>query len=145
MSLDIRKLQTLYRDDALARAIFDTLAEEGAAQVPQVAELTGECENVKEFARLDERGRAQAIVRAFKAMAKTGCGTFIAGREGDGSSRMSWELEPEEIYAFATGAGEALVEVEVGTVPEQGPPARRGGRAARRPAVRRVRAHGVLP
>ena len=105
MSLDLRKLQTLYNSDALARAILDTLKEEGAAQVPQVAELTGDCDNVKECAHLDESGRAQAVVRALKSIAKTGCGTFIGGREGDGSSRMSWDLEPEEIYAFATGGG----------------------------------------
>ena len=74
---------------------------------------------MKAFVLLDERRRAQAVVQAFKAIEKTGCGTFIAGREG-ARSRMSWDLEPEEIYAFATGGGEALVELEVATLPEKG-------------------------
>ena len=127
MSLDVRKLQNLYKSDALSRAILDTLKEEGAAQVPELTELAGDLENVEEFARLDERERARAMIRTFKAIEKTGCGTFIAGRQGVGS-RMSWDLEPEEIYAFATGGGEALVELEVATLPERAPgssPARR--------------------
>jgi len=51
----------------------------------------------------------------------------VARRERN-KSRMSWELEPEETYALATGCGEALVEVEVATLPELGPvrPAGRG-------------------
>jgi hypothetical protein len=60
------------------------------------------------------------IVRALKALHKTGCGTFITGREGE-KSRMSWELEPEEIYAFATGGGAALVELEVAALPDHIP------------------------
>ena len=129
MSLDVRKLQNLYKSDALSRAILDTLKEEGAAQVPELTELAGDLENVEEFARLDERERARAMIRTFKAIEKTGCGTFIAGREG-AASRMSWDLEPEEIYAFATGGGEALVEVEVATLPDPAS-ARRAGRVRR--------------
>ena len=123
MSLDVRKLQNLYKSDAFSRAILDTLKEEGAAQVPELAELAGDFENVEEFARLDERGRARAMIRTFKAIEKTGCGTFIAGRRG-AASRMSWDLEPGEIYAFATGGGEALIELEVATLPEHAPPRR---------------------
>lgn len=120
MSLNIRKLRSLYRSDAVSRAIIDTLKEEGASQVPEVTELGGGYVNVPAFAGLDERERVRAIIKALKAIQKTGCGTFITGRNGS-NSRMSWDLEPEEIYAFATGGGEALVELEVATLPESGP------------------------
>lgn len=132
MSLDIRKLQKLYESDAVSRAIIDTLEEEGASQTPEVTEFGGGYVNVPAFEGLDEKKRALAIIKALKAIEKTGCGTFIAGRDGK-SSRMSWDLEPEEIYAFATGGGEPLVEVEVATLPARGPAPRR---AKRRPRAR---------
>ena len=117
MSLDIQKLRNLYKSDAVSRAIIDTLNEEGASQYPTVTEFGGGFLNGTSFAPLDERKRALEIVKALKAIEKTGCGTFITGREGNPSS-MSWDLEPEEIYAFATGGGEPLVEHEVATLPE---------------------------
>lgn len=48
MSLDIQKLQNLYKSDALSRAIIDTLKEEGASQVPEVTELGGGAEGTPE-------------------------------------------------------------------------------------------------
>ena len=120
MSLNIRKLQSLYKSDALSRAILDTLRVEGASQVPEVTEFGGGYVTVPAFAGLDEAKRTLAIVKALKAIEKTGCGTIITGRKGD-NSRMSWDLEPEEIYAFATGGGEPLVELEVAVLPEAAP------------------------
>ena len=134
MSLDIQKLQNLYKSDAVSRAILDTLNDEGASQYHEVTEFGGGFLNGTAFADLDEKRRAQEIIKALKAIERTGCGTFITGREGKSSS-MSWDLEPEEIYAFAIGGGEPLTEVEVATLPEP-PPARRGGRGrGQRPAA----------
>lgn len=118
MSLNIRELQSLYAGDAVARAIIDTLKEEGASQVPEVTELGGGYLMVPAFTGLDERKHMQAIIKALMAIEKTGCGTFITGRDGE-KTRMSWDLEPEEIYAFATGGGEPLVELEVATLPDR--------------------------
>lgn len=120
MSLNVRKLQSLYKSDAVSRAIIDTLREEGASQVPEVTEFGGGYVTVPAFAGLDETKRMVAIIKALKEIEKTGCGTFITGRKGD-SSRMSWDLEPEEIYAFATGGGEPLVELELVALPVIGP------------------------
>ena len=128
MSLDIRKLQNLYKSDAVSRASLDTLNEEGASQYPEVTEFGGGFLNGTAFAHLDDRKRTLEIVKALKAIERTGCGTFITGREG-ASSSMSWDLEPEEIYAFATGGGEPLVELEVATLPKSAP-ARRVGRGS---------------
>lgn len=132
MSLDVRKLQNLYKTDAISRAIIDSLALEGAAQVSEVAELGGEFENVLGFAGLDEKKRELAVIRALKAIHQTGCGTLIAGSSAR-NSRISWELEPEEIYAFATGAGQPLVEVEVATLPQLTRVQRPGPTARQRP------------
>lgn len=131
MSLNVRKLQSLYKSDALSRAIIDTLGEEGASQVPEVTEFGGGSVYVPAFAGLDERKRTLAIIKALKTIEKTGCGTFIPEGNG-GNSRMSWDLEPEEIYAFATGGGEPLVELEVATLPEHDP-VRRGRATLRFP------------
>lgn len=119
MSLDIQKLQSLYKRDALARAIIDTLEDEGASQVPEVTELGGGYVTVPAFATLDEKQCEREIIKALKAIQKTGCGTYIAAGDGK-ANRMSWDLEPQEIHAFATGGGEPLVEVEVATLPELG-------------------------
>ena len=142
MSLNIRKLQSLYKRDAVSRAILDTLREAGASQVPEVTELGDVM--VPAFARLDERKRIFAIVKALKEIEKTGCGTFIAGRKGE-SSRMSWELEPEEIYAFATGGGEPLVELEVATLPDPAPSRSRPAASLTAPRPNAGRARSPLP
>jgi hypothetical protein len=92
MPLNVRKLQSLYKSDAVSRAIIDTLREEGASQVPEVTELGGGYVNVPAFAGLDETKRTLAIVKAMKAIEKTGCGTFLTGRKGN-DGRMSWDLE----------------------------------------------------
>lgn len=119
MSLNVRKLQSLYKSDALLRAIIDTLNDEGASQVPEVTEFGGGSVMVPAFEGLDEKKRALAIVKALKTIEKTGFGTFIVGRNGE-KTRMSWELEPQEIYAYATGGGEPLVEVDVAALPALG-------------------------
>jgi len=102
----------------VSRAIIDTLREEGASQVPEVTEFGGGYVTVPAFAGLNEAKRQLAIIKALKAIEKTGCGSFIKAGEGN-NSRMSWDLEPPEIYAFATGGGEPLVELEVATLPER--------------------------
>ena len=56
--------------------------------MPEVTEFGGGYGNVPAFANLDERKRALEIIKALKAIQKTGCGTFIAGREDNNADAV---------------------------------------------------------
>ena len=116
MAIKQARLQKLYKTDAVARAILDEMAD-GGDQEPEVETLAALCANAAPLKRLTPRKRALAIIKALKAIQETGCGTFILGRKGH-SSRMRWEIEPDEVHALAKGAGETLVALDIATLPD---------------------------
>lgn len=94
----IKSVRRLYRDEAWAERLFDSLAE----RKNNPAATT-----IDRLMRLLSLTLSEATAAA-KELQGTGCGTYIVGRKGN-ASRFAWDYSAISLGLAATGRADTIV------------------------------------